>query len=76
MEYYKQLVEQGNYKEVALELMEKYYDPMYGVSSKKHTFREVIEVNDLNKGIKELERIYKEVLDETLEDGYEQRDKE
>lgn len=76
VEYYKQLVEQGNYKEVALELMEKYYDPMYGVSSKKHTFREVLEINDFNKGIDELERIYKEVVNEKLEDGYEQRNKE
>lgn len=73
VEYYKHLVEEGNYKKVALELMEKYYDPMYGVSSKKHTFKEVLEINDLDKGIEELERIYKEVFDDMLEDGYEQQ---
>ncbi|MGL5244930.1 MAG: tRNA 2-selenouridine(34) synthase MnmH [Sarcina sp.] len=64
--YYKQLVNEGNYKEVALELMKKYYDPMYGVSAKKHTFREELEINDVETGIMELTRVYDEVFKEVV----------
>lgn len=35
VEQYKDLVAKGDYKKVALELMEKYYDPRYGTSAKK-----------------------------------------
>ncbi|MPQ42322.1 tRNA 2-selenouridine(34) synthase MnmH [Clostridium tarantellae] len=64
--YYKKLVNDGNYEEVALELMKKYYDPMYGVSAKKHNFREQLIINDMETGMEELKRIYNEVSREVV----------
>lgn len=73
VEYYKSLVKQKRYKEVAIDLMKRYYDPMYGMSAKKHTFRDVIEINDFKEGINILEKIHNDISKELLEENYEQR---
>lgn len=72
VEQYKDLVAKGDYKKVALELMEKYYDPRYGTSAKKKTFRNELEINDIENELFKLEEIYKEISEELREDVYEQ----
>lgn len=72
VEQYKDLVAKGDYKKVALELMEKYYDPRYGTSAKKKTFRNELEINDIENELFKLEEIYKEISEELREYVYEQ----
>ena len=52
--------------------MEKYYDPRYGTSAKKKTFRNELEINDIENELFKLEEIYKEISEELREDVYEQ----
>lgn len=73
VEQYKDLVDRGDYRTVAIELMEKYYDPRYGTSAKKKSFRCEIEINDIDKELYKLENIYKEVSEELGVDLYEQQ---
>lgn len=76
VEHYKNLVSKGDYTTVALELMEKYYDPMYGNSAKKRKFRTELNIDDVDNELYKLEDIYKEILaelsKESKEDVHEQ----
>lgn len=67
--YYKELVLEGDFRTVAMNLMEKYYDPKYGHGAKKNIFRENFHANTVDEAMKNLERIYKEInKEEVLED--------
>lgn len=67
--YYKNLVLEGDFKTVAINLMKKYYDPKYIHGTKRNIFREKFHANTIEESMKNLERIYKEIKEEqVLED--------
>ncbi|MGL5821494.1 MAG: tRNA 2-selenouridine(34) synthase MnmH [Sarcina sp.] len=61
---YKDLVKAGDYKSVAMEMMEKYYDPKYVHGSKNATFRARFHANTVEVACEKLVEIYKEVREE------------
>lgn len=58
VEAYKNQVKNGEFSEVAIELMEKYYDPLYNNSLKGISYYEIFEIENLNQGVNELKRIF------------------
>lgn len=58
VETYKECVKKGEFKEVALDLMEKYYDPLYNNSLKGISYYKIIKIENINKGVNELKRIF------------------
>lgn len=50
----------GNVNEVAIELMENYYDPMYLHSSNKYDFSKTLHVINFDKTAKEIKKWYEE----------------
>lgn len=61
MEKYFKFFRNGNYKELALELIDNYYDPKYLNSMKKYNFEFKIMVKDLEQFLKKMKDIYKDI---------------
>lgn len=52
---YEKMVVDGEYKELAKQLMVKYYDPLYANSEKKYEYNKKIEVKDIESAAQEIE---------------------
>lgn len=61
LQRYKDLVMQGDYKTVAMEMMQKYYDPKYNHGSDKEAIRERFHSNTVDEACEKLKLIYEEV---------------
>ncbi|WBW95500.1 tRNA 2-selenouridine(34) synthase MnmH [Oceanirhabdus sp. W0125-5] len=55
-EYYKEKLNEGKIKEVTMELMETYYDPMYTNTSDKYEYELRLTIDDINKAAKDIEK--------------------
>ena len=55
IEKYLELVNDQHYQQVAQELLEKYYDPMYNHKQKNYHYQLVIDASDLDKACQEIE---------------------
>lgn len=62
MEKYFLLFEEENYKELALSLIESYYDPKYIHAMKKHEFKYKFECSSSEQALRELIGAYENVL--------------
>lgn len=51
---YKQMILNNDYYNVAVELMEKYYDPLYSHMQDRYTYDVVIDSDDLDEAVKKL----------------------
>ncbi len=58
---YLQLLQNENYEELAYQLMEKYYDPKYLNSMKKHEFKHNLECDSLDDFLCKLKGLYREI---------------
>lgn len=58
IEKYKELVNNNEFKEVAKDLMIKYYDPMYMGASKKRDFLDKIHISSIEEAVAKLIDIY------------------
>ncbi|MGL5616193.1 MAG: tRNA 2-selenouridine(34) synthase MnmH [Sarcina sp.] len=56
--HYMDLVNSGEYKTVAMELMEKYYDPMYVFGTKKNEFCERFHIESVDSAVNKLIDLY------------------
>lgn len=56
VEGYKEKIKKGEFYEVAVELMEKYYDPLYNNSLKDISYTKIFEIESLNQGVNELKK--------------------
>jgi len=56
------LVEEGNIREAAREMMVEYYDPMYNKSLNKHDYQEEIYIESIEDGVLKLENTLKKYL--------------
>lgn len=61
LQRYKDLVIAGDYKSVAMEMMEKYYDPKYNHGSSKENIRSRFHANVTSEACEKLKVIYEEV---------------
>lgn len=59
--YYMELVKKGEYKKVAMELMEKYYDPMYVFGTKKNEFLDNFHIDSVEDAVNRLIKIYNDL---------------
>lgn len=64
IEAYIELVNDGNYHEVARELMVKYYDPMYENEQKEYNFDMTVNTDNLNTACDKIEQWYKSIKPE------------
>jgi tRNA 2-selenouridine synthase len=60
---YKTLVEENAFEEVAIELMEKHYDPMYQSEIKKYKYDIVIDLEEIGKSCDIIERWFLKEID-------------
>lgn len=58
VKYYMDLVNLGEYKKVAMELMERYYDPMYVFGTKKNEFVDKFHIDSIDSAVDKLINIY------------------
>lgn len=58
LERYKELVKEGDFKTVAIEMMQKYYDPKYNHGSNKEVIRERFHANTVDEACEKLKFIY------------------
>ena len=56
------LVEEGNIREAAREMMIEYYDPMYNKSLNKHNYHEEITIDSIENGVEKLEVLLKKYM--------------
>ena len=61
LQRYKDLVNEGDYKSVAMEMMEKYYDPKYNHGSNKENIKSRFHANTASEACVKLKVIYEEV---------------
>lgn len=61
MRKYFDFFRNGNYRELALELIENYYDPKYLNSMKKHKFEFEFQVENLEQFLTEMRKVYSNV---------------
>ena len=59
---YKQMVESGDLGSAAIELMARYYDPMYAADQRKYSYELIVDSDDLKKAASDIERWLRNLL--------------